>query len=71
MIFYSLVFLTFFCWFSVLIGLAFVLEEPTRKRITNIENMLSKHIEDSKATIETMKHIDESNQEIIKILKSK
>jgi hypothetical protein len=70
-VFYTLVFVVFLCSFSLLIIGSFVLEDPAKKRITNIENMLSKHIEDAKATIETMKQIDQSNQEIIKILKSK
>lgn len=33
------------------------LEDPSRKRVKNIENMLIKHIEDAKITIETMQNI--------------
>jgi hypothetical protein len=55
----------------VMFYIASKLEDPSRKRVKNIENMLTKHVEDGKFTIETMQNIGKSNQEIITLLKSK
>jgi hypothetical protein len=53
----NLVYIEFVFVFIIMSFIASKLEDPSRKRVKNIENMLIKHIEDAKFTIDTMQNI--------------
>ena len=54
-----------------LIGVAVLaarLEDPSQKRLLNIENLLKTQSVENQNILKIMNHIDQSNQQIIKLL---
>lgn len=48
--------------------LASRLEDPSQKRLLNIENLLKKEAVENQNILKVMNHIEQSNQKIIKII---